>query len=366
MIVAFFAASHEVRLAGVFEISEGRMTQKFKKIAWGAATAALLMTGAVSESFATEAGDFTNYLRGATQGLPLGALPPPGLYGGFGVNATGLGASAGKGNQAIPGSATAPAFGYGISFLYVPGWTFLGATYGMAVVQGFYQGETATSATPPFAATGISPEFANTTFTPISLSWALGKGWFTEVAFTVVGPDGSRWPSSAALGAVNLNPDYWTFAPGFAVSYLDANWMASANFRYDINTASAGVTMTPFIGAAAKGFVSGNLLFGDLTALYKVGKWSFGPVGYFVAQTTVDKPGGGIACTTGIGGLCGYQTQVDAGFLVGYDFGPASVQVWADNTLYCRDCIGYGWDVWGRLSFRIWAPEAAKPLVAKN
>ncbi len=339
---------------------------RLRRVLLGGFAAALLAAGGANQSFATEPGDFTNYLRGATQGLPLGALPPPGLYGGFGLNATGLGASAGKGNQNIPGAGSAPAFGYGFTLLYVPGWTFLGANYGMAVVQGFYQGEVTSSINPPFAASGISPEIANTTFTPLSLSWNLGKGLFSEVALTVVGPDGSRWPSTAALGAVNLNPDYWTIAPGWAVSYLASSWTLSANFRYDINTAAQGVTMSPFIGAAAKGFVDGNLLFGDFTALYKIGKWSLGPVGYFVAQTTQDKPGGGLPCTYGVGGLCGWQTQADLGFLVGYDFGPAAIQVWADDSVYCKDCIGYGFDVWGRLTFRLWAPEAAKPLVAKN
>jgi hypothetical protein len=335
-----------------------------RKIVLGGAAAALMMTGAVSKSFATEPGDFTNYLRGATQGLPLGALPPPGLYGGFGLNATGLTGGAGKGDQAIAGPSVAPAFGYGINFLYVPGWTFLGASYGMAVVQGFYQAELATPATPPFSAESISPEFANTNFTPIDLSWALGHGWFVAAALTIVAPDGSRWPSNAAFGAVDLNPDYWTFAPGLAVSYLDANWLLSANFRYDINSASQGTTMSPFLPAgAANGYVSGNLLFGELTALYKLGKWSFGPVGYFVAQTTADHPGGGIPCTPVI---CGNQSQIDVGFLIGYDFGPVAVQVWADNTVECANCIGTGWDVWGRVSFRLWAPEAMKPLVAKN
>jgi len=339
-----------------------------RKIVLGGAAAALMTAGAASTSFATEPGDFTNYLRGATQGLPLGALPPPGIYGGFALNATGLGGSAGRGNQAIPGAGTAPAFGYGTSVLFVPGWTFLGATYGASVVQGFYQGETAQAVNPPFtAALGISPELANTNFTPISLSWNLTHGWFAAIALTVVGPDGSRWPSTAAgAGAVNLNPDYWTLAPGFAVSYLDANWLLSANFRYDVNFASQGVTLSPFIGPAANGFISGNLLFGDFTALYKVGKWSFGPVGYMELQTTADRPGGGAACTYGVGGRCGWDDQVDVGFLVGYDFGPVAVQVWTDNTVYSHDNIGYGWDVWGRMTFRIWAPEAAKPLVAKN
>jgi len=339
---------------------------RLRETIWSVATAALLVTGAVGESFATEPGDFTNYLRGATQGLPLGALPPPGIYGAFGLNATGLGGGCGHGNQAIPGCQSAPAFGYGFVLLFVPGWKIFGASYGASIVQGFYFATTQSNINPPFTSGPTSPEIANTTFTPIALSWSLGHGWFTDVALTVVGPDGSRWPSSAALGAVDLNPDYWTIAPGAAVSYLDANWTASANFRYDINTAAQGRTLSPFIAPANVGFVSGNLLFGDFTALYKIGKWSFGPVGYFVQQTTVDRPGNGVACTFGVGGICGWQSQVDVGFLVGYDFGPVSVQVWADDTVECHDCIGYGFDVWGRVSFRIWAPETPKPLVAKN
>jgi hypothetical protein len=63
-----------------------------------------------------------------TQGLPLGALPPPGLYGSFGNNATGLGSSPGKGNQSAA-NATNPAFSYGESLLWLPGWTFLCASY---------------------------------------------------------------------------------------------------------------------------------------------------------------------------------------------------------------------------------------------
>jgi hypothetical protein len=59
------------------------------------------MTGAASKSFATEPGDFTDYPRGATQGLPLGAAPPPGLYGSFASNATGLGGDNGRGNQNV-------------------------------------------------------------------------------------------------------------------------------------------------------------------------------------------------------------------------------------------------------------------------
>ena len=52
------------------------MTRRIKNLVLGGATAALAMAGALSPSFAIEPNDFTNYLRGATQGLPLGAAPP--------------------------------------------------------------------------------------------------------------------------------------------------------------------------------------------------------------------------------------------------------------------------------------------------
>jgi hypothetical protein len=102
-----------------------------------AATFAIL--SCVSNASAVELGDLTNYVRGSTQGLPLGVLPPPGLYGSFSLGATGLGSSPGVGNQAT-GFATNPVFGFGQSLLWVPGWTFFGASYGAGIVQGEYFG----------------------------------------------------------------------------------------------------------------------------------------------------------------------------------------------------------------------------------
>jgi hypothetical protein len=337
------------------------MTRHLRRAIWGAATAALVMTCAASESFAVEPGDFTNYLRGASQGLPLGALPPPGLYGGFAADVTGAGSSPGKGNQSTA-FASNPAPGFGQSLLWVPGWTIFGASYGASIVQGEYYGLALSSINPPFAASAMNgPELANTNFTPISLSWNLGGGWFTSAGLTIVAPIGSQWRSS--LTDINLNPDYWTFAPGWAISYLGNNWLLSANFRYDINTASRGVTMgSAFLGNAANGYLSGNELFGDFTALYKIGKWQIGPVAYFEAQTTNDKPGGGVACTPA---LCGNQSQIAVGALVGYDFGPVQVQAWFDDTVQCQNAV-CGLDVWGRMNFKIWGYDAPKPLAVKN
>jgi hypothetical protein len=341
------------------------MTQ-LRNLVLGGAAAALVMSGAVTKSFAIEAGDVTNYERGASQGLPLGALPPPGLYFSFAWNATGLGSSPGVGQQ-VTGFASNPIIGGAPVFLWVPGWNFLGATYGASVVQPIFVGWDLTPVNPGFTAVGVSgPSFGNTSITPIDLSWNLGQGWFASLALTFVPPDGSRWTSTAVN--LNLNPDYWTISPGAAISYISANWLLSANFLYQISGASAGTCCVGGAGflpaGAAAGYTSGDELFGDLTALYKFGKWQIGPVGYFEVQTTNDRPGGGVPCTFGVGGICGHQSQVAVGGLIGYDFGPVAIQLWADDTVECHDAV-CGIDVWSRISFKIWGPDA-KPLVAKN
>jgi hypothetical protein len=101
---------------------------------------------------------------------------------------------------------------------------------------------------------------------------------------------------------------------------------------------------------------------GRLHATGRLGKCQFGPVAYFEAQTTADKPGGGVACTPAI---CGYQSQIAVGALVGYDFGPVALQAWFNDTVECQNAV-CGLDVWGRVTFKILGFETPKPLVAKN
>lgn len=342
------------------------MRHKLKVMLCGAAFVGAAIGGVSNSAFAIEGGNSTNYLRGSTEGLPLGALPPPGLYFSSGSQAIGLGGNAGTGNQAIPGQRSMAAIGFNQSLLWVPGWQFLGATYGAGIIQAEYVSMNMSSVNPPFTASALSPELANTNFVPIDLSWRIGHGWFVAASLNIDPPDGSQWRTTGTN--TNVNPDYWTFAPGFAVSYLDRDWLISGNFRYDINTPSRGITLAvpaiPFVGAAASnGFVSGNELFGDLSVLYHVGKWEFGPVGYFDVQTTPDRLGGGIACTPALGGM---QSQIAVGALVGYDFGPTKIQVWVDQTVECVASGMCGTDVWSRLSFRLWGPDAKPPVVAKD
>ena len=332
--------------------------------------AALAIGGAASSAFAEETGTFQNRLNGATIGLPLGALPPPGLYTGLDTAYLGMpngsgNAGASIGNQCATTAATGkncavlPAVAQAVPLLYVPGWNFLGATYGMAAVQAFYVFTTCgvnanggCGGGSPISGGGFV--YTNTFWNPITLSWNLGQGWFVSVGFNFTGPDGTRTP-----GTFSPNPDYWTFEPTFAVSYLANNWVLSANFFYDINTASQAVC------CAASPITSGNALYGDFTAAYKFGKWEIGPVGYFETQTTSDT--GPCSPAPGVS-LCGKYETAAAGGLIGYDFGPVDLQVWVTDSFIGQNApVGPGnLNVWTRLGFRLWAPEAPKPLVAKN
>ncbi len=341
---------------------------RMRNIALGG-LAALVMSGAASAAFAEEPGTFQNRLNGATIGLPLGAAPPPGLYTGLETAYLGLPAT-GHGNQV--NGLQVNAIAQAVPLLWVPGWNFLGASYSMSAVVAFYEAEVLGAgitqggnnllATDPTATVYV---FANPLWNPISLSWNLGQGWFVSAGFNFVAPIGTN--------ASNFtNPDYWTFEPTLAISYLANNWVLSANMFYDFNTASGGncciAQPTGTVGLApGNGYVSGDAFYADFTAVYKIGKWEIGPVGYLEAQTTSDSPGGGLTCAdvAGTAFECGNYFDFALGGLVGYDFGPVDLQVWVTEPLTHSNSID-GLSVWTRLGFRLWGPEAPKPLVAKD
>ena len=322
-----------------------------------AGLAAVAIGGYASSASAMQAGTFQNRLNGATIGLPLGALPPPGLYSGIETAYLGLaGQNGGRGNQA--GGLAAPAVAQAVPFLYVPGWTLWGGTYGFSVVQAFYMFDVIASQgnlnTPPSLPVAHGEVLTNTFIQPINFSWNLGGGFFMGTALGITPPDGSRWRTTP-------NPDYWTLEPSLAFSYLGSNWVASANFFYDVNFQSEGVCCVA-VGATGGGpITSGNALYGDFTAAYKFGKWEIGPVAYFEVQTTPDH---GPGCS--IPGNCGNLRTVDVGALVGYDFGPVDIQFWFTQSVFRQDAID-GLIFWSRIGFKLWGPAAPPaPLVTKN
>ena len=134
---------------------------------------------------------------------------------------------------------------------------------------------------------------ANPTFNPINLSWNLHKWLVRQRRLQFHGPDGAA--SYAGSGRTPIT-GRWSRRLRFL---LANNWVLSANFFYDFNTSSGGPRPGAGFGCPTT-LSSGDVFYGDFTALYKFGKWEFGPVGYFEKQTTHDS-----GCPTPTAAVCG-------------------------------------------------------------
>jgi hypothetical protein len=191
-------------------------------------------------------------------------------------------------------------------FLFVPGWTFLGASFDAVIVQPFIIADVGSPL--DVQQSGVH----NTYIVPVELSWKFGdSGFFAKAGLGIYTPDGSI---SGANGLSNVGNPWWTFEPEFIVSYLKNGWNFTANLFEEIN-AKNSIT----------GYTSGDILHAELTATKTVGKWTVGPVAYYVGQVTNDTSS---AFYRGAINVNNYDIWA-AGGLLGYNFGPVQLYVWA-------------------------------------
>jgi hypothetical protein len=310
---------------------------------------------AFSPAYATEGGDIATK-PGAFIGASAG-VPPPGIYMfnqvfTYQANLTGPGSGPPAANptqKRIGVQAAVDVQG----FLFVPGWTFLGATYDAVIVQPFVM----QSVGFPVNAQG-SGAF-NTYIVPVELSWKFGtSGFAVKTGVGIYLPDGCT-TGAAKLGC-EANP-YTTYQPELILSYIKDGWNLSVAFYDEINTANRVTNYT-----------TGDIFHADITATKTIGKWTFGPVAYYVAQVTDDKCP--LSCiATGESTLLHSNrfSEWAVGGLVGYDFGPASFSVWATQEINAKasnnaaaaagadpSVVAQGATVFATLSYRLWAPEA--------
>jgi hypothetical protein len=312
---------------------------------------------AFSPAYATEGGSALSapgVLIGASAGVP-----PPGIYM-FNQVFTYQANLVGPGTAAIngPGQKTGAQAAVDVQgFLFVPGWTFLGGTYDFAIAEAFFA-ETVGSPVNAQMSGAFGTVLVN------ELAWKLGtSGFAVKTGFTFDLPDGTTTGANK-LGNV-ANP-FYTFQPELILSYLKDGWNLTAALHEEFNTAN---TVTHY--------TTGNLFHADFTATKTIGKWTFGPVAYFVGQVSDDKcPASCIA--TGESTLL-HSSRYDVwavGALVGYDFGPASLSVWATQEVSAKasnaaalaatgadpSATSQGTTVFATLSYRLWAPdEPTKP-----
>jgi hypothetical protein len=258
-------------------------------------------------------------------------------------------------------------------FLFVPGWTFLGATYDAVIVQPWVF---AAIGDPLGAVPGLANVVAgahNTYIVPVELSWKLGtSGFAVKTGLGIYTPDGHiQGPN----GLNSVGNPWWTFQPELILSYLGGGYNLSVALYEEFNTKNS-----------RDGYTTGDIFHADFTATKTFGKWTLGPVAYYVAQVTNDSCTPPACVSGGFGGgpsILGNAQRFSlfaVGGLVEYNFGPASLSVWAtDEVTHTAHSIApvtpatdvslitQGFTVFATLSYRIWAPEepAKAPIIHK-
>ncbi len=251
-------------------------------------------------------------------------------------------------------------------FLFVPGWTFLGATYDAVLVQPFIMASIG-------GPLNLNPAFPsqiagahNTYIVPVELSWKLGtSGFAVKTGLGIYAPDGTV---QGPTGLSNVGNPWWTFIPEVIVSYLANGYNLTAAFQEEFNTKNT-----------VDGYTTGDIFRADFTATKTIGKWTVGPVAYYVGQVSNDSCPA-VSCIVA-GGTAGNAQRFNlfaVGGLVEYNFGPASLSVWATQEVIGNaknaavpaaadvSTITRGATVFATLSYRLWAPEAPPaPMIHK-
>ena len=333
-------------------------------------TGSILVCISSGPAKALEPGKAPQTKPGITFGIPAAAFPT-GLY--FAVSAshynfqlTGPGTA---GFNTTRGSAE-EASAY---LLWVPGWSFLGATYSALISTPF--GALSVGANPLAGYPGASFAGAHNAFiAPLRLHWSLGNGFFLQTGIGVYVPSGTI---EGPLGNSNVGSAYYTIQPDFVVSYLAGGWNLTAYSYLEINTKNS-----------RSGYTTGNMLHVDLTATRQLGKWTLGPVAYYVEQVTADTSSATFdsalsALVAVPGGIQGFNAGKFATFAVGafasYDFGFMNLAIYATNDVYARayggnsgttliDRVPFtnetttkGWNIFGRLIYPLWVAQPPAP-----
>jgi hypothetical protein len=236
-------------------------------------------------------------------------------------------------------------------FVFVPGWTFLGATYDAVIVQPFANADTGVPVST--MKTGVH----NTFLVPVELSWKLGQsGFFIKTGLGIGVPDGTI---SGVSGLGNVGNPWWTFRPEFIFSYLKDGWNLTSAFYYETNTRN---TITQYR--------SGDVFDSEFAVTKTFGKWTLGVLGYYVAQV-----GNDTSSAFYLNAISANRFhQAAAGGLVGYNFGPVQLNVYGfreydagasggSPTPFVTDraAITRGYKLFANISYRLWAPEEPTP-----
>ncbi|MCY0857821.1 SphA family protein [Cupriavidus sp. D39] len=223
--------------------------------------------------------------------------------------------------------------------LWAPGWTVFGARYEALVVQPF----TMADAGAPLnqQSSGIH----NTLIAPIQLGWQLGDtGFHVKTGLAVTVPDGTI---SGENGLADPGAPWWIFQPLLSISYIKHGWNLTGNFSVELNTPN---TKTHYR--------TGDILHADFAVTQALGNWTVGPVASYIGQVNNDTSSAFYRHAINVN----RYNLFAVGALVGYKFGPATVNLWATKDIVAnasggptgpdRATILKGYKVFANLNFR--------------
>lgn len=292
-----------------------------------AALAALAVWALPGTARALEPGSVDPHLPGVTEGIPTATLPPPGVY--FTNDLAYIDASVQTGSGK---KLTTPAGGINvIAWVEVPlllwssPWQILGAQYGAFIAQPLVNLQVHSFLTGNNFRTGLY----NTIINPAILSWHVAPTLFLGVNMPIYFRDGT-WSQGAAINIANHS---WTFGPSGAVSYINGDFMASANLEFDIQTENKDF-------APGLRYQSGDIMTIDYTVQQTFGKWTAGVVGFGIYQVEDDKLNGTAtpANFAGLGNSTGNRFEAfSIGPSIGYNFGPIALSLRYTRDVYARN-----------------------------
>jgi hypothetical protein len=286
---------------------------------------------------------------GITIGLPVGALPPPGLYGATTATFFSMHVYDQSGQST---GIVIRDYEDVVELLYVPDIPqFLGATYGASIVQPIRAVSIGLPHPIPNSGTYNSFGIVDTVINPLTLSWNLQVGLFVSFSAIFYPPDGTYSSANVA----NVGRHYFTFEPGFGISYLAGGWNITLHPVLDFSATNP-----------ANGYRSGNVFEMDYTFAHTFGAFNFGVGGTLTTQFTNDTLNGvTLANIPGVHGYGNRASEFSVGPVFGYDFGPVTLTAYYTRDVYVRNYAG-GNKFYARLNFPFSSTAPAKAEAAHS
>ena len=254
------------------------------------------------------------YPVGITEGVALGALPPPGFYV-FDTLAYQSSSFRNGAGHRIPVSVDA-LYDLG-AVLWASDLQLLGGRYSALMAQAVGYGSLSS-----FGAKHESAGVTGTLLFPLRLSWQLSDNLFTTGSFGTLAPHGGF----RARAPLNFDIGYWALEPTVTVSWLQPGLELTAHVTNVINMTNPSTH-----------YRSGDAVYIDYTVLRPIDKWAVGISGYAAYQFEDDTVNGASVAASPFNGPGSRYRQFATGPLIGYDFGPLSVTGYYNRVLFATN-----------------------------